>query len=124
MIYHLRPGTAPPHSTAGAFAWLGGLVLLVDGGLTGGRDVRGARFLEQVLGLLRLLRRIAVDREQDPSALEDPLVPLGFELRYSHSNQRPGHAAHRAPCARPRQSGHDGARRDEWPQPRNGERAD
>src|SRR5688572_11038943 len=81
--------------------------------LAGRRDAARAALLEQALGLARPVGVVRVHREEDPAALDEALVALGFVLRYAHADERADDATDGAADAGTGQGRHDRTRRDE-----------
>src|SRR5579863_10178740 len=85
-----RPGTTGRELPARSH-WCGRRI--VGAGFAGGRNVSGARLLQQIFCARNFLRCVAMDRKKDAALLNVSFITLGFVLGNPKSDERAKKAA-------------------------------
>src|ERR1017187_9634445 len=93
--------------------------LSINGGFSRGGNILCARRLQDFLGTLDLLTRVAMHGEENSALLQAAFISLCFELGKPRPAKAAGSPPPAPPSAPPRQSCHDRTRGDEWAEARN-----
>src|ERR1017187_5315217 len=88
--------------------------LSINGGFSRGGNILCARRLQDFLGTLDLLTRVAMHGEENSALLQLAFISLCYELGAPGAEQGVGGAAPCSPRARPRPPCHDRTRGEEW----------